>query len=137
MRHSAFVILPGFGLTSLVIGLIIRMIVSFFAVWGTGFNLTNASICVSYTFRFRFDLSSYRIVLSLILSFSAVLGTGLNLTNAPSAFVILSGLGLTSLVIGLIIRMIVSFVAVWGTGFNWKERFFIPVAWLPKATVQV
>ena len=97
MRHFAFVILPGFGLTTLVLGLVIRMIVSFFAVWGTG----------------------------------------LNLTNAPSAFLILSGLGLTSLVIGLIIRMIVSFVAVWGTEFNWKERFFIPVAWLPKATVQV
>ena len=96
MRYLPFVILPGFGLTSLVIGLIIRMIVSFVNVWGTGLNLM-----------------------------------------LHCAFVIFSGLGLTSLVIGLIIRMIVSFVAVWGIGFNWKERFFIPVAWLPKATVQV
>ena len=97
MLQSAFLILSGLGLPSLAIGSITRMIVSFFAVWGTG----------------------------------------LTLTNAPSAFVILSGLGLISLVIGLIVRMIVSFFAIWGTGFNWKERFFIPVAWLPKATVQV
>ena len=62
MRHSVFVILPGFGLTSLVIGLLTRMSVSFFAVWATGLHLTNALICVSYTFRFRFELSGYRIV---------------------------------------------------------------------------
>ena len=61
MLQSAFLILPGFGLTSLVIGLIIRMIVSFLSVCGTGLNLTNAPFCLCYTFRFRIDLSSYRI----------------------------------------------------------------------------
>ena len=52
------------------------------------------------------------------------------------SFIVL-GLGIASLAIGLVVRMIVSFFAVWGTDFNMKERFFIPFAWLPKATVQV
>lgn len=47
------------------------------------------------------------------------------------------GLGLGTLAIGLVARMIVSFFAVWGTNLNMKEKFFIPFAWLPKATVQV
>lgn len=33
--------------------------------------------------------------------------------------------------------MVVSFLAVFGTNLNLKERLFIPIAWLPKATVQV
>ena len=61
MLQSAFLILSGLGMTSLVIGLIIRMNASFFTVWGTGLHLTNASICVSHTLGFRYDLSSYRI----------------------------------------------------------------------------
>jgi len=41
------------------------------------------------------------------------------------------------LVIGLIFRLLASFLAVFGAGFTLKEKFFIPIAWLPKATVQV
>lgn len=40
------------------------------------------------------------------------------------------------LTIGLVVRMVVSFLAVFGTNLNLKERLFIPIAWLPKATVQ-
>ncbi|XP_050390226.1 sodium/hydrogen exchanger 9B2 isoform X3 [Patella vulgata] len=46
------------------------------------------------------------------------------------------GLGFGTLCIGLGIRMITSFLAVFGTDLTIKERFFIPFAWLPKATVQ-
>lgn len=46
------------------------------------------------------------------------------------------GLGLSTLGIGMIIRLIVSFLAVFKSGLNFKEMFFIPLAWFPKATVQ-
>ncbi|KAK6033121.1 hypothetical protein OSTOST_00654 [Ostertagia ostertagi] len=38
--------------------------------------------------------------------------------------------------IGLTFRFIASFFAVFGTSFTMRERFFVAVAWLPKATVQ-
>ncbi|KAL4240467.1 Sodium/hydrogen exchanger 9B2 [Mactra antiquata] len=46
------------------------------------------------------------------------------------------GFGIATLAIGLFIRLIVSFFAVFGTDLNLRERFFIPIAWCPKATVQ-
>nr|KAG5713906.1 hypothetical protein BaRGS_024533 [Batillaria attramentaria] len=46
------------------------------------------------------------------------------------------GLGIAVLGIGLGVRMVVAFLAVLGTNLNMKERLFVPVAWLPKATVQ-
>ncbi|XP_025095637.1 sodium/hydrogen exchanger 9B2-like isoform X1 [Pomacea canaliculata] len=46
------------------------------------------------------------------------------------------GKGIGVLTIGLVVRMVVSFLAVFGTNLNLKERLFIPIAWLPKATVQ-
>ena len=33
-------------------------------------------------------------------------------------------------------RMVASFLAVLGAGLSLREKFFIPFAWLPKATVQ-
>ena len=47
------------------------------------------------------------------------------------------GLGLAVLFIGLAFRCVASFFAVWGLGLTMKEKLFIPIAWLPKATVQV
>ncbi|XP_070185808.1 sodium/hydrogen exchanger 9B2-like isoform X2 [Littorina saxatilis] len=46
------------------------------------------------------------------------------------------GEGIAVLCIGLTVRCLVAFLAVFGTNFNMKERLFIPLAWLPKATVQ-
>uniref|UniRef100_A0A3B4Z6E0 Mitochondrial sodium/hydrogen exchanger 9B2-like n=1 Tax=Stegastes partitus TaxID=144197 RepID=A0A3B4Z6E0_9TELE len=46
------------------------------------------------------------------------------------------GLGMACILIGLVIRLLVTFVLVHYGGFNLKEKFFIAVAWLPKATVQ-
>ncbi|CAH1794646.1 unnamed protein product [Owenia fusiformis] len=46
------------------------------------------------------------------------------------------GLAIAVMSIGLAIRMVVSFLAVFGVGLSLKEKFFIPFAWLPKATVQ-
>lgn len=48
-----------------------------------------------------------------------------------------SGLGLGCISIGLVIRVLVTFLLVHFGGFNLKEKVFIAVAWLPKATVQV
>ncbi|KAI3376298.1 hypothetical protein L3Q82_016404, partial [Scortum barcoo] len=46
------------------------------------------------------------------------------------------GLGLACISIGLVIRLMVTFTLVHFGGFNLKEKLFIAVAWLPKATVQ-
>ncbi len=46
------------------------------------------------------------------------------------------GLALLSLLISLTIRMITSALVVFGADLNLKEKLFISLAWLPKATVQ-
>ncbi|XP_069123736.1 sodium/hydrogen exchanger 9B2-like [Argopecten irradians] len=46
------------------------------------------------------------------------------------------GLAMGTLAIGLFIRLCASFGAVMFSGLNMKEMLFIPIAWLPKATVQ-
>ncbi|XP_037614888.1 sodium/hydrogen exchanger 9B2 isoform X2 [Sebastes umbrosus] len=46
------------------------------------------------------------------------------------------GLGLACITIGLVMRLLVTFSLVHFGGFNLKEKLFISVAWLPKATVQ-
>ncbi|RUS84137.1 hypothetical protein EGW08_008111 [Elysia chlorotica] len=46
------------------------------------------------------------------------------------------GLGVAVLAIGLTFRALVSFLAVMRTDLNLRERIFVPIAWLPKATVQ-
>ncbi|XP_072315455.1 sodium/hydrogen exchanger 9B2 [Eucyclogobius newberryi] len=46
------------------------------------------------------------------------------------------GLGVACLFIGLSIRVLVTFLLVHFGGFSLKEKLFIAVAWLPKATVQ-
>ena len=48
-----------------------------------------------------------------------------------------SALGIATLAIGLAVRSVVSFTVTLGTGFNLKERIFITLTWLSKATVQV
>ncbi|XP_062580508.1 sodium/hydrogen exchanger 9B2-like [Saccostrea cucullata] len=47
-----------------------------------------------------------------------------------------AGLGIATLFIGLCVRSAVSFSVTLGTGFNIKERIFITLTWLSKATVQ-
>ncbi|XP_041842141.1 sodium/hydrogen exchanger 9B2 isoform X2 [Melanotaenia boesemani] len=46
------------------------------------------------------------------------------------------GLGMACICTGLVVRLLVTFLLVHAGGFNWKEKVFIAVAWLPKATVQ-
>uniref|UniRef100_A0A3B4AEZ2 Cation/H+ exchanger transmembrane domain-containing protein n=1 Tax=Periophthalmus magnuspinnatus TaxID=409849 RepID=A0A3B4AEZ2_9GOBI len=46
------------------------------------------------------------------------------------------GLGIASLLIGLLVRVLFTFVCVLCAGFNLREKFFIALAWMPKATVQ-
>ncbi|KAM6949221.1 sodium/hydrogen exchanger 9B2-like [Aplochiton taeniatus] len=46
------------------------------------------------------------------------------------------GLGLACIAIGLVVRLLVTYLVVHCAGFNLKEKLFISVAWLPKATVQ-
>uniref|UniRef100_A0A3Q3N259 Cation/H+ exchanger transmembrane domain-containing protein n=1 Tax=Labrus bergylta TaxID=56723 RepID=A0A3Q3N259_9LABR len=46
------------------------------------------------------------------------------------------GLGIASLLIALLIRILFTFVCVLCAGFTMKEKVFIALAWMPKATVQ-
>ncbi|KAJ8416582.1 hypothetical protein AAFF_G00358700 [Aldrovandia affinis] len=45
-------------------------------------------------------------------------------------------LGLAALAIGLVVRILFTYVMVLFAGFNLREKVFIALAWLPKATVQ-
>ncbi|KAI1883581.1 hypothetical protein AGOR_G00233050 [Albula goreensis] len=46
------------------------------------------------------------------------------------------GLGLAALAVGLVVRVLFTYVMVLFAGFTLKEKVFIALAWLPKATVQ-
>lgn len=46
-------------------------------------------------------------------------------------------MGLACVFIGLVIRVLVTYLLVHFGGFSLKEKLFISIAWLPKATVQV
>ncbi|XP_034020167.1 sodium/hydrogen exchanger 9B2-like [Thalassophryne amazonica] len=46
------------------------------------------------------------------------------------------GLGVACLLVGLLVRVIITFALVHFGGFTVREKLFIAVAWLPKATVQ-
>ncbi|XP_056432275.1 sodium/hydrogen exchanger 9B2-like [Gadus chalcogrammus] len=46
------------------------------------------------------------------------------------------GLGIACISLGLVLRLLVTYLLVHWAGFNLREKFFISVAWLPKATVQ-
>ena len=47
------------------------------------------------------------------------------------------GMGIASLVVSLVVRFLATYLAALGNELNLKERLFIAMAWLPKATVQV
>ncbi|XP_047736431.1 sodium/hydrogen exchanger 9B2-like [Hyalella azteca] len=47
------------------------------------------------------------------------------------------GLGVATLCISLTCRVVTTFFVVLGSGLNIRERFFVALAWLQKATVQV
>jgi len=46
------------------------------------------------------------------------------------------GLDIAVIFIGVTVRVCVSFLALFGLGLTLRERLFVPLAWLPKATVQ-
>lgn len=52
-------------------------------------------------------------------------------------FSLVPGMGLACVFIGLVIRVFVTYLLVHFGGFTLKEKLFIAIAWLPKATVQV
>ncbi|XP_024865895.1 sodium/hydrogen exchanger 9B2 [Kryptolebias marmoratus] len=62
-----------------------------------------------------------------------LIGAEITITSLSPSTV---GLGMACILIGLVIRLLVTFLLVHLGGFNLKEKVFIAVAWLPKATVQ-
>lgn len=56
--------------------------------------------------------------------------------NISSLSVYTVGLGVSTLCVGLLVRVVVTFCVVLFAGFNMKEKIFISLAWMPKATVQ-
>ncbi|XP_052237809.1 sodium/hydrogen exchanger 9B2-like [Dreissena polymorpha] len=62
-----------------------------------------------------------------------LIGAAVNIANIKSET---AGLGIATLAIGLVARSLVSITVTTGNGFNWKERVFVTLTWLAKATVQ-
>ncbi|XP_041363760.1 sodium/hydrogen exchanger 9B2-like isoform X2 [Gigantopelta aegis] len=62
-----------------------------------------------------------------------LIGAAVNISDIDTNTI---ALGLATLGIGLGIRMLVSFCALFCSSLNMRERIFIAIAWLPKATVQ-
>ncbi|KAG1663790.1 Sodium/hydrogen exchanger 9B2 [Nymphon striatum] len=62
-----------------------------------------------------------------------LIGAEITVDNLDASTV---GYGIAVLSIGLFFRIIASFFVVLGAGLTMKERLFIALAWLPKATVQ-
>lgn len=62
----------------------------------------------------------------------AIEGISLFLFNLACA-----GVGVGTLLIALTVRILVTYVCVLFAGFNVREKVFIALAWMPKATVQV
>lgn len=50
---------------------------------------------------------------------------------------VFAGLGIASLLIALLVRVLFTYVCVLFADFNTREKVFIALAWIPKATVQV
>ncbi|MCL4129876.1 UNVERIFIED_CONTAM: hypothetical protein GTU68_064674 [Idotea baltica] len=62
-----------------------------------------------------------------------LIGTEIRISDLQMTTV---GWGIVTLAIGLSCRVVVSFFAVMGGNLTLKERLFVALAWLPKATVQ-
>ena len=48
-----------------------------------------------------------------------------------------TGQGILLVLIGVVVRIAIALIVTLGNGFSLKEKAFITIAWLPKATVQV
>ncbi|KAL3313975.1 Sodium/hydrogen exchanger 9B2 [Cichlidogyrus casuarinus] len=46
------------------------------------------------------------------------------------------GLPVVALLVGIVFRFGVSVICTWPSALNWKERTFLAVSWIPKATIQ-
>lgn len=64
-----------------------------------------------------------------------LIGTEINLTAVIDAGTN-TGLGIAVMVLGVVIRLIACCFSVVGCGLTFKERLFVCLSWLPKATVQ-
>ncbi|XP_043088586.1 sodium/hydrogen exchanger 9B2 [Puntigrus tetrazona] len=62
-----------------------------------------------------------------------LIGAEINISSL-SAYTV--GLGISTLCVGLLVRVLVTFCMVLFAGFSMKEKIFIALAWMPKATVQ-
>ncbi|XP_076871590.1 sodium/hydrogen exchanger 9B2 [Brachyhypopomus gauderio] len=62
-----------------------------------------------------------------------LIGAEINIAAQDSITV---GLGLVAVCIALTVRIVFTYVMVLCAGFNFKEKLFIALAWMPKATVQ-
>ncbi|TNM86184.1 hypothetical protein fugu_008455 [Takifugu bimaculatus] len=71
---------------------------------------------------------------TLVLAFLAGLGWGTEKRICPVC--LQARLGVASMLIALLVRVLFTYICVLCAGFNVKEKAFIALAWMPKATVQ-
>ncbi|KAM3831704.1 sodium/hydrogen exchanger 9B2-like [Vipera latastei] len=62
-----------------------------------------------------------------------LIGAEISITNIGFETV---GFCLATMFLALLVRILATFLLVTCSGFHWKERLFIALAWIPKATVQ-
>ncbi|XP_006893177.1 PREDICTED: sodium/hydrogen exchanger 9B1-like [Elephantulus edwardii] len=62
-----------------------------------------------------------------------LVGSEVSVSNLPSQAI---GIGVATLSLALMVRLFVTFLLMCFAGFNFKEKLFIALAWMPKATVQ-
>ncbi|XP_026553640.1 sodium/hydrogen exchanger 9B2-like [Pseudonaja textilis] len=62
-----------------------------------------------------------------------LIGAEISITSLGSETV---GLCLSTMFLALMARIVATFLLVSFSGFHWKEKIFIALAWIPKATVQ-
>ncbi|XP_039206627.1 sodium/hydrogen exchanger 9B2-like isoform X1 [Crotalus tigris] len=62
-----------------------------------------------------------------------LIGAEISITNIGFETV---GFCLATMFLALAVRILATFLLVTGSGFHWKEKLFIALAWIPKATVQ-
>lgn len=62
----------------------------------------------------------------------ACVGGGLDMSTVNASMV---GYSFAVILVGLTIRFIVTFLITYSKNYNAKERLFMAICWLPKATV--
>jgi NhaP-type Na+/H+ or K+/H+ antiporter len=135
-HRNRFFLLFGFGLFSLFGGR--RVVIGGSSLAGAG---ALGTLVVSFTAVQKWNSEDKKVitrVFYLVWQFAqpvlfGLVGAALDISSIDGS---LFGMALVVIICGLVLRVIVAVVVVTGNKFTIKEKIFIGLSWLPKATVQ-